>query len=67
MIINSWHIVGRIMLSVVNKSLQTGVFPENYKTEMVIPTEKVAKTKKIYDEYRPINTLKTCENIMENS
>lgn len=64
MIINSWHIVGRIMLSIVNKSLQTGVFPENWKTAMITPIEKVAKTKRC-DEYRPINTLKTCEKIIE--
>ena len=52
------------MLNIVNKSLETGVFPENWKTAMVTPMEKVAKTKRC-DEYRPINTLKTCEKIME--
>ena len=31
---------------------------------MVTPIKKVAKTKRC-DEYRPIHTLKTCENIME--
>ena len=31
---------------------------------MVTPVEKVAKTKRC-DEYRPINTLITCEKIME--
>ena len=61
---NSWHIVGKIMLSIVNKSLQTRVFAENWNTAMVTPIEKVAKTKR-NDEYRPINTLKTCEKIMK--
>ena len=44
------------------KSLQRGGFPENWKTAMVTPIEKVAKTKRC-DEHRPINTLKTCEKI----
>ena len=33
---------------------------------MVTPTEKVASTKKC-EEYRPINTLKTCEKILEQA
>ena len=40
------------------------MFLENWKTAMVKPIEKVAKTKRC-DEYRPINIFKTCEKIME--
>ena len=50
MIINGWHIFGRIMLTIVNKLIQTGVFLENWKTAMVTLIEKVTKTKRC-DEY----------------
>ena len=45
MIINRWHIVGRIILRIVTKSLQK-VFPENWKTAIITPIEKIAKTKR---------------------
>ena len=38
----------------------TGIFPSNWKESMILPIEKVK-----YEEYRPINTLKTCEKVIE--
>ena len=66
----NWHItrqfdtVGNILLRIINKSLETGIFPEDWKESMVIPVEKIRNTIKC-EEYRPINILRTCEKIIE--
>lgn len=64
MLLDNWNLVGKIMLDIINTSLEKGVFPASWKTSMITPIEKVSKTKKC-EEFRPINTLKTCEKIME--
>ena len=48
------------MVKVINTSLEAGIFPDNCKKSTVIPIEKVLRTTK-YDEFRPINSPKTCE------
>lgn len=63
-ILENWNTTGKVLLKIINKSLETGEFPENWKETMVTPIEKVAKTNKC-EEYRPINTLKTFEKILE--
>lgn len=64
MLLNNWNIIGKHLLYMVNTSLHSGIFPENWKESMVTPIEKVVNTNKC-EEYRPINTLKTCEKILE--
>lgn len=63
-LLDNWQLIAGNMLKIINKSLTSGVFPENWKESMVTPIEKVAKTRKC-EEFRPINTLKTCEKILE--
>lgn len=63
-LLDNWNITGNILLEIINNSLETGLFPESWKHSMIIPIKKVAKTNKC-EEYRPINTLKTCEKIIE--
>lgn len=63
-ILDNWNLTGKVILNIINKSLQTGVFPKAWKETMVTPIAKVAKTNKC-EEFRPINTLKTCEKILE--
>ena len=43
--------------------MDTGIFPENWKTSMIIPIEKVSRTNKC-EEFRPKNSLKLCEKIL---
>lgn len=64
LILENWNLIGDKLLNIINKSLDTGVFPENWKTSMVTPIEKIANTNKC-EEFRPINTLKICEKIIE--
>lgn len=64
MLLDNWNEIGKILLRIINESLETGTFPENWKVTMITPIEKIANTKKC-DEFRPINSLKTCEKIME--
>ena len=53
------------MLKIINRSLETGTFSENWKELMVTPVEKIKNTIKC-EEYRPINILRTCEKIVKN-
>lgn len=61
---DNWNVLGSAILNIINTSITTGVFPDSWKHSMVTPIEKVAKTNKC-EEFRPINTLKTCEKVME--
>ena len=58
------ELVGNILLEIINKSLETGIFPDNWKESMVTPIENVKNTNKC-EEYRPINSLKTFEKVLE--
>ena len=44
--------------------METGILPENWKTSMITPIEKISRTNKC-EEFRPINSLKLCEKILE--
>ena len=52
------------MVKVIGTSLKTGIFPDSWKKSTVTPIEKVPRTKKC-EEFRPINSLKTWEKIIE--
>lgn len=51
-------------LDLINSSLNLGVFPNNFKSSIIVPIQKVKKTIKC-DELRPINRLKVEESILE--
>lgn len=63
-IIDNWNILGHEILKIVNTSLMRGEFPNSWKDSMITPVEKIARTKKC-EEFRPINSLKTLEKILE--
>lgn len=64
MILDNWNTVGPILLSIVNRSLQYGEFPETWKVTKITPIEKILRTKHC-EEFRPINSLNTFEKILE--
>ena len=47
------------MIKVINTSLETSIFLDHWKKSIVTPIEKQC------EEFRPINSLKTCEKIIE--
>jgi hypothetical protein len=51
-------------IDLINSSLMSGVFPEKWKTSIVIPVPKVPKAKKC-NEFRPINTVPVYEKLLE--
>jgi hypothetical protein len=61
---DSMPILGHVLLNIINKSLQDGQFPEEWKQSVVVPVAKKSGTKKV-EEFRPINTLPTYEKILE--
>ena len=61
---DNWNTVGNILFRIINRSLKTGIFPENWRESMVTSVEKIKNTLKC-EEYRPINTLRICENQLE--
>ena len=52
------------MLEIINKSLETGIFPDNWRESLVTPIEKIRNSNKC-DEFCPINSLKTFEKVSE--
>lgn len=64
-IVDNWNVLGPYLHKLINKSLETGNFPTSWKDSVITPVEKVPKTKKC-EEFRPINTLKTVEKILES-
>ena len=63
-LLDNWNTVGNILLRIINRSLETGILPEDWMESMITPVEKVRNTIKC-EEYRPKNTLRTCEKIIE--
>lgn len=49
---------------VFNTSLESGMFPNEWKEAIVVPIPKVRGTKKI-EEFRPINKLSIYEKVLE--
>ena len=64
-LLDNRNTVGNILLRIINISLETEIFSENWKESTVTPVGKVRNTSKC-EEYRSINTLRTCEKIIEN-
>ena len=63
-LLDNWNAVGSILLRIINRSLETGIFPEDWRESMITPVEKIRNIIKC-EEYRPINSLRTCEKITE--
>ncbi|XP_046737531.1 uncharacterized protein LOC124406219 [Diprion similis] len=59
-----WKCDSRIILDVINKSLQEGEVPDEWKTSIITPIPKVNGSIKA-EEYRPINTLPIHEKVLE--
>jgi len=57
-------IAGTKISYIMNRSLEEGIFPSEWKEVIVIPISKVRKTKRI-EEFRPINKLPIYEKILE--
>lgn len=64
MIKDSFDLIGENLLSIINKSMESGVFPEVWKESLVIPIEKIRNTKKC-EEFRPINMIAIEAKILE--
>lgn len=58
------YVAGDRLLDVINTSLSSGIFPENWKESTVIPVPKISKTVSC-NEFRPINTLEVYEKVLE--
>lgn len=65
MVLDNWNTIGDILLKIINKSLETGIFPGNWTTSMTTPVEKVSKTnmKKISRK----NNKKQLEQYLESN
>ena len=59
-----WSISPIVLLDMINKSLKTGIFPEDWKHGTVIPIPKVANPQTVND-LRPITLLPLPGKIME--
>lgn len=64
MISDSMDLIGENLLSIINNSMISGVFPECWKESMVVPIEKVKNTIKC-SEFRPINMISIESKILE--
>ena len=60
----SKNIIDNTLTLIINKSLDNGLVPDNWKISTIIPIEKVQNTKKASD-FRPINTLPIFEKTLE--
>ena len=58
--------LGYVLLNFINTSLQTGNFPNNLKTSIVVPVPKITNTNEACN-HRPINTLPNIEKVLEIS
>jgi hypothetical protein len=63
-ILDSFEIVGDLLVEVINTSLRTGEFPEEWKISTIVPVQKINNTTKC-TEFRPINMLPIYEKVLE--
>ena len=63
-ILDNCDLAGNILLEIINKSMATGIFPENWKESLVTSIEKIKNSNKC-GEFRPINSLKISEKVLE--
>lgn len=53
-----------IILSIINDSLSSGIFPKSYELSTVIPIRKIKNTV-LSNEFRPINTIPVMNKILQ--
>jgi Reverse transcriptase (RNA-dependent DNA polymerase) len=63
-VLNSMEVVCPLLLDIINSTIIEGIFPDCWKTAMVVPIPKV-KNSNEPQNYRPINILPLCEKILE--
>lgn len=63
-ILDALTFIGLPFLDVINSSLESGLFPTDWKISILTPVPKVQNTVKA-EEFRPINQLPTYEKILE--
>ncbi|XP_052567637.1 uncharacterized protein LOC128093838 [Culex pipiens pallens] len=61
---DSFDVVGEQLLAIVNRSLESGEFPQPWKRTLVIPIPKVPKSTRPED-HRPINILPLYGKVLE--
>ena len=61
---DSFEVIGENLLSIINKSLECGVFPQIWKESIVVPIEKKCNTNKC-QEFRPVNMISNEAKILE--
>jgi len=57
-------VAGNCLLDVINTSTSSGLFPDKWKESIVTPVPKIQNTK-MYNEFRPINTVNIYEKVLE--
>lgn len=62
--LDSFEIIGPVLVSIINESLITGQVPDCWKISTVIPIAKVSGTIEC-DKFRPINMMPLCEKLLE--
>lgn len=60
----TWKAASGSILTVINKSLEEGIFPEKWKISTVVPIQKIHGSCKA-EQYRPINVLPIYEKVLE--
>lgn len=63
-LLDSFEIIGTVLVSIINESLLTGEVPDCWKISTVIPIAKVSGTIDC-DKFRPINMMPLCEKLLE--
>jgi len=58
------EVAGQKVAHICNKSLEQGIFPDEWKESIVVPIPKIGGTIKI-EEFRPINKLPVYEKVLE--
>jgi len=58
------EVAGQKIAHIFNKSLEQGIFPDEWKESIVVPIPKIGGTIKI-EEFRPINKLPVYEKVLE--
>jgi len=61
---NNFDLVKNSLITLINKSLIEGFFPEKWKVSTIVPIPKISGTNKATN-FRPINTLPVYEKILE--
>lgn len=58
------EVTGSKIAQIFNKSLEQGIFPDEWKESVVVPVPKIGGTIKV-EEFRPINKLPVYEKVLE--